>query len=152
MYTTAASVDTRVRVDRLENIKAIVFPANAPCSEDGMFPDLIASFALDAWRTSVESSLGVRSAMDRKCRGANGEVGRFAAGPAVDNDRVDINGRAAADFEAARRVALQNDISCWSSAGGGVGDGWLGCAIRGVQDMCLTRLILVLSVIHKSLE
>jgi len=101
MYTTAISVDAHVRVDRLENIKAIVFPANAPCSEGGVFSDLI------AWRTSVESSLGVRSAMDRKCRGANGEVARFAAGPAVDNNRVDTNGRAAADFEAARRVACR---------------------------------------------
>lgn len=66
MVTTAASVETRVLVERFENIKATVFPVMVPWRPAGMLPSLIACFARAASRTSVVSSLVVRSAMDKK--------------------------------------------------------------------------------------
>jgi hypothetical protein len=39
-----------------------------------MEPDLMAVLCVAALRTRVVSSVGVRSAIERRCRGANGEV------------------------------------------------------------------------------
>lgn len=71
----APSVDTLVRVLRLLKVMATVFPTSAARRECGTSPvDLIAFLCAPAFRTSVVSSAGVRSAMERRCRGANGEV------------------------------------------------------------------------------
>lgn len=78
MVTTAASVDTRVRVLRLLNVIATVFPVNAPSNDLGIDPDLMACLCEEAFRINVVSSAAVRSAIDRRCRGANGEVDRVA--------------------------------------------------------------------------
>jgi hypothetical protein len=71
---TALSVDTRVRVLRLLKGMAIVLPANEPSSDFGTEPDFRACLCEDALRTREVSSAGVRSAIERKWRGANGEV------------------------------------------------------------------------------
>jgi hypothetical protein len=70
----AASVDTRVRVDLLANVMAIVWPLREVDRDNGVSPDLIASLCERAFWTSVVNSSGVRSAIDRRWRGANGEV------------------------------------------------------------------------------
>jgi hypothetical protein len=67
---TAASVDTRVRVLRLLNIMAIVCPARLLDRVLGVWPDLTAVLYEDALRTSLVNSLGLRSAMDVRWRGA----------------------------------------------------------------------------------
>lgn len=71
---TAASVETRVRVERLLNIIATVLPVREPWREGGMEPDLMAVLWEAALRTKVVNSVGVRSAMERRWRGAKGEV------------------------------------------------------------------------------
>lgn len=71
---TAASVDTRVRVLRLEKAMAIVWRARELCSVVGRRPDLIADLWEDALRMRVVSSAGFRSAIERRCRGAKGEL------------------------------------------------------------------------------
>ena len=73
--TTAASVDTRVLVLRLLKVMATVFPVKLPINEVGIEPDLIACLWEYALRTRVVSSEEDRSAMERRWRGANGEVG-----------------------------------------------------------------------------
>lgn len=72
--TTAPSVDIRVRVLRLLNIMATVLPVRAPRRFFGIEPDLMARLWEWALRTRLVSSVGVRSAMDRRWRGAKGEV------------------------------------------------------------------------------
>jgi hypothetical protein len=74
IVTTAASVETRVRVLRLLNIIATVFPLREPRRFLGTDPDLMAVLEEAALRTRVVSSAGVRSAIDKKCRGAKGDV------------------------------------------------------------------------------
>lgn len=74
MVVTAASVETRVRVERLLNIIATVLPERAPWRLVGVVPDLMAALEDEALRTRVVSSVGVRSAMERRWRGAKGEV------------------------------------------------------------------------------
>jgi len=74
IVTTAASVETRVRVLRLLNIIATVLPLREPSRFLGTDPDLMAVLWELALRTRVVSSAGVRSAIERKCRGAKGEV------------------------------------------------------------------------------
>lgn len=69
---TAASVDTRVRVLRLLNIMATVWPMSAVASPVGARPALTACFRDAALRTKAESSPGVRSLMDIKCLGLDG--------------------------------------------------------------------------------
>ncbi|KAH3988703.1 hypothetical protein HBI23_132210 [Parastagonospora nodorum] len=85
----APSVDTRVRVLLLLNVMATVLPANAPRIESGIspVPDLIEVLWFSAFRTSVVSSAGVRSAIDIKCRGANGEVWGVAGDAASEYRR-----------------------------------------------------------------
>jgi hypothetical protein len=74
---TAASVETRVLVERLENMIAIVLPRRLFERLGGNdSPDLSADLCAEALRMSVVSSAGVRSAIVRRWRGANGEVGR----------------------------------------------------------------------------
>jgi hypothetical protein len=82
----APSVETRVRVLRLLNVIATVFPANAPRRVWGTspVPDLMAVLCWCALRTSVVSSAGVRSAMESRCRGANGDVGGDAGDAASE--------------------------------------------------------------------
>lgn len=70
----AASVDTRVRVDLLLNVIAIVWPFKEVERDSGVSPDLIASLWERAFWTRVVNSSGVRSAIERRCRGAKGEV------------------------------------------------------------------------------
>lgn len=72
--TTAPSVETRVRVLRLLKVMATVLPDNELDSDIGMEPDLIACLREAALRTRVVSSAGVRSDIERRCRGANGDV------------------------------------------------------------------------------
>lgn len=75
IVVTAASVETRVRVERLLNIIATVFPERAPWRLWGTpDPDLMEVLEEDALRMRVVSSAGVRSAMERRWRGAKGEV------------------------------------------------------------------------------
>lgn len=80
MAAIAPSVDTLVRVLRLLKVMATVFPAKAPRSVWGIspVPDLIAVLCWWALRTRVVSSAGVRSAIERRCRGANGDVAGVA--------------------------------------------------------------------------
>lgn len=78
IVVTAASVETRVRVERLLNIIAMVLPERAPWSWGGVVPDLMAVLEEEALRTRVVSSVGVRSAMERRWRGAKGEVSGVA--------------------------------------------------------------------------
>ena len=79
MVTTAASVDTRVLVLRLLNAIATVLPVNEPINDMGTEPDLIACLCETPLRTKDVSSVGVRSVIDRRCRGANGETKGDAA-------------------------------------------------------------------------
>ena len=72
---TALSVLTLVRVLRLLKVRAMVFPARDPRRGLGMEPDLKACLWDRAFRMRVVSSVLVRSAMLRRCRGAKGEVG-----------------------------------------------------------------------------
>jgi hypothetical protein len=74
MSATAASVETRVRVERLENVSATVLPRSEFWMEGGVCPDLTAFLWDEALRIRVVSSWGVRSAIERRCRGAKGEV------------------------------------------------------------------------------
>ena len=66
---------TLVRVLRLLNIIATVLPARAPRRDLGIEPDLIACLWEWALRTRVVNSVEERSAIDRRDRGAKGEVG-----------------------------------------------------------------------------
>lgn len=66
---TAASVDTRVRVERLLNIIATAWPLNFALRAKGTSPALRAVLWEEALRTRWVSSVGVRSAMERKWRG-----------------------------------------------------------------------------------
>ena len=71
---TAASVETRVLVLRLENMIAIVCPRR-DCERVGSKAlDFAACLWVAALRTRVESSVGERSDIERRCRGAKGEV------------------------------------------------------------------------------
>src|SRR5690554_4752234 len=84
MCTTAASVDTRVRVERFENINATVLPSMGPWRLEAS-PDLMAFLALAALRTSEESSSLERSPIERKCLGGVDFVmGAGAAAAAAD--------------------------------------------------------------------
>jgi cobalamin synthase len=75
----APSVDILVRVLRLLKVMATVLPANAARMLWGTsFVCLMAVLYFWAFCTSVVSSAGVRSAMERRCRGANGDVGGVA--------------------------------------------------------------------------
>lgn len=60
---------------RLLNIIATVLPVREPRRVLGTEPDLMAVLWEEALRTRVVSSVGVRSAIESKCRGAKGEVG-----------------------------------------------------------------------------
>ncbi len=72
---TAPSVLTRVRVLRLLKIMAMVLPERVLRSDLGIEPDLIACLWECALRTRVVSSVDERSAIERRDRGAKGEVG-----------------------------------------------------------------------------
>lgn len=63
-----------MRVERLLNIMAIVFPLREPARLLGIEPDFTAVLEEEALWTRAVSSAGVRSAMERKWRGAKGEV------------------------------------------------------------------------------
>jgi hypothetical protein len=63
-----------VRVERLLNIIATVLLVRLPSRFLGTAPDLMEVLWEEALRTRVVSSAGVRSAIERKWRGANGEV------------------------------------------------------------------------------
>jgi hypothetical protein len=78
MVATAASVETRVRVLRLLNIIATVLPLREPRRFLGIEPDLMEVLCDEALRTKVVSSVGVRSAMESKWRGAKGDVAGVA--------------------------------------------------------------------------
>lgn len=66
MVTTAPSVDILVLVLRLLKVMATVLPLSAPARPGGVEPDLMAFLCAAALRTSVVSSVGVRSAMERR--------------------------------------------------------------------------------------
>ena len=53
---------------------AIILPARAPTRDSGVLPDLMAVFCWYAFRTRVVSSEGVRSLIERRCRGEKGDV------------------------------------------------------------------------------
>lgn len=78
MDVTAASVLTRVRVLRLLNIRAMVLPESLPARAAGVTPDLMAVLWDEALLRRVLNSVGVRSAIERRCLGANGEVSGWA--------------------------------------------------------------------------
>ena len=73
MAATAASVDTLVLVLRLLNMIATVWPERAPAKLAAP-DDPLTSLCISARRTSAVSSAEVRSEIESKCRGANGEV------------------------------------------------------------------------------
>lgn len=73
--TTAPSVETRVLVLRLLKVIATVFPVRAPSKVLGTEPDLRACLRDEALRIRAMNSEGVRSAIERRCLGAKGEVG-----------------------------------------------------------------------------
>ena len=83
---TAPSVLTRVRVLRLLKIMAMVLPERVPRIEVGIEPDLMACLWEWALRTRVVSSAEERSAIERRDRGAKGEVG--AAVGEVERRRI----------------------------------------------------------------
>ncbi len=64
---------------RLLNVRATDFPLSAPRMDLGTEPDFMASLCECALRTRVTSSAALRSAMERKWRGANGDVGDVGA-------------------------------------------------------------------------
>jgi hypothetical protein len=64
---------------RLLNIIATVLPDNAPSKFRGTEPLLIVFLCWEALRTRAVNSAGVRSAIERKCRGAKGETGGVVA-------------------------------------------------------------------------
>lgn len=68
MQATAASVETRVRVERLLKSMATVLPVIWPW-RDERSPDLMAFFAALALLTRIDSSWLVRSEILRKWRG-----------------------------------------------------------------------------------
>lgn len=72
---TAPSVLTRVRVLRLLKIMAMVLPERVLRRDVGIEPDLMACLWECALRTRVVSSVDERSAIERRDRGAKGEVG-----------------------------------------------------------------------------
>ena len=74
MVATAASVETRVLVLRLLKGMATVLPVKLPSIDFGIEPDLMAFLCETAFRINVTNSVELRSAMERRCRGANGEV------------------------------------------------------------------------------
>lgn len=74
MDTTALSVETRVLVLRLLNMTAMVLPESEPLRCAGGLPDLKAALYTAAFWTSFVNSAVVRSPMERKWRGAKGEV------------------------------------------------------------------------------
>lgn len=59
-------------------IIATVCPANEPIRLWGIEPDLMARLCEEALRTRVVNSAGVKSAIERRWRGAKGEVGGMA--------------------------------------------------------------------------
>lgn len=61
------------------NIMATVLPERAPWRDWGMEPDLMARLWEEALRTRVANSVGVRSAIESRWRGAKGEVAGVAA-------------------------------------------------------------------------
>lgn len=81
MAAMAPSVDTLVRVLRLLKVMATVLPARAARRAWGTSPvDLTAALWCAALRTSVVSSAGETSAMERRWRGAKGDVGARVGG------------------------------------------------------------------------
>lgn len=87
MRVMAASEETRVRVERFVKIKGIVFVDKAPERDLGSLPDLMADLWEEALETSLVSSGVVRSAMERKWRGAKGDVGGVE-GELVERERM----------------------------------------------------------------
>lgn len=76
----AASVETRVRVERLDIIIATVWPARDVARGRGVaLVDFIEFLWATAFRIKVVSSGVDRSARDMRCRGANGEVAGVVA-------------------------------------------------------------------------
>ena len=73
MRAMALSVLTLVRVERLFIMMAIVWPARAFWITAGVEPDLTEDLMEEALRIRVVSSAGVRSAIERRWRGAKGE-------------------------------------------------------------------------------
>jgi hypothetical protein len=63
---------------RLLNIKAMVLLESLPARAAGVVPDLMATLWEDALLMRMLNSVGVRSAIERRCRGANGEVSGWA--------------------------------------------------------------------------
>ena len=55
--------------------RAIVLRLSELLTDRGIRPDFRARLCEEALRIRVVSSAGERSAIDRKCRGANGDVG-----------------------------------------------------------------------------
>lgn len=70
----AASEETRVRVLRLVKIKGIVFVERAFFRWGGREPDLIEDLWEEALEMRVVNSGVVRSEIERKWRGAKGDV------------------------------------------------------------------------------
>lgn len=73
-----------MRVERLEKVIAMVWPVRALAWVFSGEPDLRRRLWVEALRTRVVSSLGVRSAMERRWRGAKGEVCGVDAGDGED--------------------------------------------------------------------
>lgn len=71
---TAPSVLIRVLVERLLKVMATVLPDRAPSNVLGTEPDFMACLCWYALRTRVVSSVELRFSIDRRCRGANGDV------------------------------------------------------------------------------
>jgi hypothetical protein len=74
MAAMAASVETRVRVDRLLKDMAMVLPRSADRSDSDWVPALMAALWAAAFCTRVANSEGVRSPIVSRWRGADGAV------------------------------------------------------------------------------
>jgi hypothetical protein len=98
--TTALSVETRVRVERFENSIATDL-LESPFRKGHVEGSLVCLWAV-ALLTSVANSVGVRSDIERRCRG---EV-------VVERDRVCWRGRKSARREAILTLSIEKQDLC----------------------------------------
>lgn len=71
-------------------IRGIVFVLRAPARDLGIVPDLMEVLWEEAFWTSFVSSGVVRSAIERRWRGAKGDVGGVAGEVLVERNRVAV--------------------------------------------------------------
>lgn len=126
MRVMAASEETRVRVERLVKMRGIVLVERALERDLGRDPDLMADLWDEALWTSLVSSGLVRSAMERRWRGAKGDVGGVEGEPALaeERKRVVVFWRVRWTAVVGRgRMRVAMIVVCWGGIGGEEGGG-----------------------------